>query len=187
MRYIAENEDEYLTVQAPPPDAYLSLLAAGRLSHYFPLSGEVAMGREKDNTIVVADQKVSRHHAVLTPMGNTFVIHDQGSANGTYVNGVQIGQPTRLHDNDKIVLGDATFLFTTHEPDMTFREAAPFVRAGAFSPRLATGVSIENSLIWFAVGCMGLAIVALMLIMALLVGLFLGQGALWGLLTATLL
>jgi len=186
VRYIAENEDEYLTVQAPPPSAYLSLLAEGRISHYFPLRGEVTLGREKDNTIVVADQKVSRHHTLLTPIGDTFIVNDQGSANGTYVNGVQIGQPTRLHNNDKIVLGDATFLFTTQEPDMASRSAPSPARAGSFVQHMASGVSVENSLIWFAVGCMGLAIVVLMLIMALILGMFLGQGALWGLLAAGL-
>jgi len=179
VRYIAENEDESLTVQAPLPTAYLSLLKEGRVSHYFPLRGEVAMGREKDNTIVVADKKVSRHHALLTPISDTFVIHDQGSANGTYVNGVQIGQPTRLHQNDKITLGDSTFLFTTQPPDLGLREGAFSARAGSFLNYVTSDRSMENSLIWFAVGCMGLVIVALMLALALILGMFLGQGALF--------
>ena len=91
VRYIAENEEDYKTLQEPPATAYLVLLVGGRASHAFPLRGELKLGRDKDNAVVVADQKVSRHHATLTPIDNTFIITDQGSANGTYLNGVQIG------------------------------------------------------------------------------------------------
>ncbi|MBI1879259.1 MAG: FHA domain-containing protein, partial [Chloroflexi bacterium] len=112
VRYIAENEEDYQTLQEPPAAAYLVLLVAGRPSHAFPLRGEVQVGRDKNNAIVVADHKVSRHHAILIPIDNTYILTDQGSANGTYLNGVQIAQPTRLKHNDRLTVGDTTFLFT---------------------------------------------------------------------------
>ena len=121
IRYIAESDEESQTIQEPLPMAYLTLIAGGRMSHSFPLRGEVQLGREKGNAIVVADQKVSRHHASLTPIDNTFIISDRGSANGTYVNGVLIAQPTRLKDNDRISVGDTTFLFTTSQPNALFK------------------------------------------------------------------
>ena len=111
VRYIAETEEEFQTIQESPPTAYLTLVVEGRMSHSFPLRGEVQLGREKSNAIVVADQKVSRHHASLIPIDDTFIINDQGSANGTYINGVLIAQPTRLKDEDRISVGDTTFLF----------------------------------------------------------------------------
>jgi predicted component of type VI protein secretion system len=111
VRYIAENEDDALTLRESAPKAYLVLVANGRISHSFPLRGEIQLGRDKSNGVVIADQKVSRHHALLSPLEDTFILNDQGSANGTYLNGVLISQPTRLKDRDKVTLGDTTFIY----------------------------------------------------------------------------
>jgi hypothetical protein len=187
VRYISEDEEDFLTIQEPPPTAHLALLVEGRISHSFPLRGEVKLGREKDNTIVVADQKVSRHHALLNPIDDTYIIHDQGSANGTYVNGVQIGQPTRLHHNDKIGLGDNVFLFTTSRPDPTTIEQSVPVQAVAAPTQSPTSqipiplFSNTNMPVWVVIGCMAAAILALLIILALMFGLFLGRGGQLGL------
>ena len=187
VRYISEDEEDFLTIQEPPPTAHLALLVEGRISHSFPLRGEVKLGREKDNTIVVADQKVSRHHALLTSIDDTYIIHDQGSANGTYVNGVQIGQPTRLHHNDKIGLGDNVFLFTTSRPDPTTIEQsvpAQAIAAPTQSPTSQIPIPLfsnTNMPVWVVIGCMAAAIAALLIILALMFGLFLGRGGQLGL------
>jgi hypothetical protein len=118
VRYIADDsEEEARTLQEPPPTAYLVLLIKGKVSQSFPLREEIQLGRERGNTVVVADQKVSRHHARLTPVDNTFIVTDLGSANGTYVNGVKINQPTRLRNNDRLGIGDTTFIFTASQPE----------------------------------------------------------------------
>ena len=152
------------------------------MSHAFPLRGEVKLGRDKTNGVVAADQKISRHHATLTPIDDTFIIHDQGSANGTYVNGVLIAQPTRLKHNDKISFGDTIFLFTTSEPDSSIVEvASPPARPAASSSRQSTDqftvpfIGDGNLPIWAVVGCMGLIIMGLLLAVALLLGIFLGR------------
>jgi two-component system phosphate regulon sensor histidine kinase PhoR len=46
----------------------------------------VTLGREAGNTVVLPDASVSRRHAQLEPNGNFFLIRDNGSTNGTYVN-----------------------------------------------------------------------------------------------------
>ena len=181
VRYISENDDDFLTIQESTPTAHLSLLVEGRISHSFPLRGEVLLGREKGNTIVVADQKVSRHHATLKPIDDNYVVYDQGSANGTYVNGVQIAQPTRLRHQDKITLGDTTFLFTSSRPDPTTIERSPLAAAtpGVTPPAVAASPSFlsgDNRPVWLVIGCMAVAIIALMIILALMFGLFLGRG-----------
>jgi pSer/pThr/pTyr-binding forkhead associated (FHA) protein len=189
VRYIAESEDEldeFLTIQEPFPTAYLTLIVEGRMSHSFPLRGEVQLGREKGNAIVVADQKVSRRHAILTPIDNSFIIIDQGSANGTYINGVLIAQPTRLKNNDKVSVGDTTFLFTTNppEPDSVDRPLPSFSSpppARPIATRLApTTIVGNNTSIWILVGCMVLIIIALLFIVAVLLGLFIGHNQLVG-------
>jgi len=180
VRYIEENGEEPPTLHEEPPRAYLALLVEGRISHTFPLRGEIALGREKGNAIVVADQKVSRHHARLAPIDDSFILIDQGSANGTYVNGVLIAQPTRLQNNDRIGIGDATFLFTTGQPDSkavsqpsSAATMPPVVRTPA-SGSLPL-ISNNNRSIWMAIGCMALAILALLIILALILGVFVGR------------
>jgi hypothetical protein len=189
VRYISDDPEDFLTIQEQPPVAHLALLVEGRVSHSFPLRGQIQIGREKDNTIVVADQKVSRHHATLEPLDDTYIIHDQGSANGTYVNSVRIGQPTRLHHQDKVRLGDTTFLFTTSRPDsITLNEPLPAGALAAPSPSQPRQSSIpvfssNNTPIWAVIGCMAVAILFLLIVLALMFGWFLGQSGQAGLIT----
>lgn len=185
VRYIDENEDDYPTIREPLPAAYLTLLVEGRFSHAFPLRGEVKIGRDKTNGVVTADQKVSRHHATLSPSDdNTFIISDHGSANGTYINGVLISQPTRLRQNDKIRFGDTTFLFTTSAPPAEVSSPSPSlpqpVKAPAVFPQTDQPSTLfwlsENNIpIWAVIGCMALAIIALLIIVAALLGVFVGR------------
>ena len=159
--------------------AYLALLANGHLSQSFSLRGEVQIGRDKNNSVVVSDQKVSRHHATLTHIDDAYIISDKGSANGTFLNGVLITQPARLKDNDQIIVGDTHFLFTQSEPHP---DAISKVVAASqnISPQasVASPSLFNNNSIWMIVGCLGLAVVGLLIVVALLFGLFLGQGQL---------
>lgn len=179
VRYIAESEEDFKTIQEPPPTAYLVLLVGGRPSHTLPLRGEVQLGRDKDNAVVVADQKVSRRHAVLTPIDDTYIITDQGSANGTYLNGVQIAQPTRLKHNDRLTLGDTTFLFSIGQPDLAALErpvlAAPAPLPQPVAPTPALTLSPNNTSIWMVIGCMALLILALLFALTLLLGVYVGS------------
>ncbi len=191
VRYIAEDEEDFRTWHEAAPAAYLALLVEGRISQAFPLRQEVQLGREKDNAIVVADHKVSRHHARLTPLdNNAFIINDLGSANGTYVNGVLIAQPTRLKDRDRIGLGDTVFLFTTTPPDLHapdpipapqpfFQSQQPVRAASGFGPMtLPDGSTMP---LWVMIGCMALVIVVLLFVLAMLLGVFVGRSQAAGL------
>lgn len=181
VRSIAESDDEVLTLYELPPKAYLVLVINGRVSHSFPLRDEVIdVGRDKDNSVVVADQKVSRQHASLTPIEDTFIIIDRGSANGTYLNGVLISQPVRLKDNDRITIGDTTFLFAVQIPEAeTLDRPAP--ASPVFSPQPVVSnsplqlASLQDKPVWMLVGCLGLIIIGLLLALAILVGLVLGR------------
>lgn len=181
VRYITENEDE--TIHEPSPTAYLILLVDNRGGQTFPLRGEVQLGRDKKNSVVVSDQKVSRFHAILTPMDDTFILSDRGSANGTYLNGVLISQPTRLKPQDRISIGDTFFLFTATLPgnldaiDPALSGAALSQPAQAILPNQVFAKSgISNQPIWVIIGCLGLVIVTLLLVLAILLGLMIGRG-----------
>lgn len=182
VRYIAENEDDALTLREPAPKAYLVLLANERISHSFPLRGEIQLGRDKTNGVVIADQKVSRHHALLSPMEDSFVLSDQGSANGTYLNGVLISQPVRLKDRDRITLGDTIFIFTFHLPDSDMAGQPALISSKLHpqaspqnSPATTAAIILNNKPLWMLIGCLGLVVVGLLLTLAMLIGLFIGS------------
>jgi SARP family transcriptional regulator, regulator of embCAB operon len=71
------------------------------------------IGRSPDNDIVLSDGKVSRHHAVITDDGGTFLITDLGSANGVRVRGRRIDPSTELRDGDRVRIGDQEFTLET--------------------------------------------------------------------------
>jgi|GEM_PF-4635051 len=77
-----------------------------------PLSANLRIGRAPDNNLILDDAQVSRHHAVITLVGNDYVISDLGSANGVLINGVRIQQPTILRAGDLIGIGTQQFRFS---------------------------------------------------------------------------
>ena len=57
-----------------------------RLTEIELTSEVVTIGREAGNTILLPDVSVSRRHAQIEPNGNFFLLRDNGSTNGTFVN-----------------------------------------------------------------------------------------------------
>ncbi|MDX2812433.1 FHA domain-containing protein [Streptomyces sp. NPDC001902] len=53
---------------------------------------EYHVGRDPDGDVVLDDPRVSWHHAVIRPAGDSWMLHDLGSTNGTFVNGRQVRQ-----------------------------------------------------------------------------------------------
>jgi hypothetical protein len=73
----------------------------------FPLYDRTSLGRDLEADIPLNDQRVSRRHLVVQRVGDNYQIIDQGSSNGTLVNGVLISGPTWLRDGDEILVGDS--------------------------------------------------------------------------------
>jgi pSer/pThr/pTyr-binding forkhead associated (FHA) protein len=76
-----------------------------------PAGSEIALGpinsigRNVNNTIYVEDDFVSSSHAMLTFRGRSWFIEDQGSTNGTYVNGHRIERAVALSFGDELTIG----------------------------------------------------------------------------------
>jgi pSer/pThr/pTyr-binding forkhead associated (FHA) protein len=68
-----------------------------------------AIGRDPGCSIVIASPKVSRKHCRLDDQGGALVVTDEGSGNGTYVNGQRIVQPTTLSAGDNLTVGPLGF------------------------------------------------------------------------------
>lgn len=64
-----------------------------------------SLGRNVNNTIYVEDDFASANHAMLTFRGRSWFIEDQGSTNGTYVNGHRIDRPVALSFGDELMIG----------------------------------------------------------------------------------
>lgn len=68
----------------------------------------VTIGRGTDNDVVLADASVSKAHAVLERDGERFVVVDQGSTNGVFVDGERAlgGGPVVIAPGAAIGIGD---------------------------------------------------------------------------------
>jgi pSer/pThr/pTyr-binding forkhead associated (FHA) protein len=87
-----------LTVLESPEDEP----PAGSLIALGPIN---SIGRNVNNTIYVEDDFVSTTHAMLTFRGRSWFVEDQGSTNGTYVNGHRIDRPVALSFGDELTVG----------------------------------------------------------------------------------
>ncbi len=74
---------------------------------------EAAIGRGRECAVVLAaDSGVSRVHCRITRSGKVFLLTDAGSANGTRLNGKDVGKnATELCDGDKIGVGATEIVF----------------------------------------------------------------------------
>jgi steroid delta-isomerase-like uncharacterized protein len=73
----------------------------------FDLNREVlVIGREEQSVdIAIVDPAISRRHARLTRQGNSYIIEDLKSSNGTFVNARRISEPVLLIEGDVVELG----------------------------------------------------------------------------------
>ena len=51
---------------------------------------QFTIGRSKENDIIIDEASVSRHHATIIQTVSGIVISDNGSRNGTFINGIRI-------------------------------------------------------------------------------------------------
>ncbi len=74
----------------------------------------LSIGRSRESDIFLEDLAVSRLHASIINLGNNnYALRDEGSANGTKVNGQPVPkyQPWPLQEGDKIQLGQTVLVF----------------------------------------------------------------------------
>ena len=75
-----------------------------------PVAQGIGVGRGKQAAAVLADSKVSKVHFLVAPEGAEYVLTDQSSRNGTYVNGVKVTNRV-LRDGDIIQVGAQVLVF----------------------------------------------------------------------------
>ena len=101
----------------------------------------VRIGRDPDNDLVLpADlRQVGRRQASVSVQGGRLVIADQGTANGTFVNGRRISEPTPFGANDEIRFGSYVFSLEKLKGHLAAGQQARPPAAG--SPRSSRAVA----------------------------------------------
>ena len=77
----------------------------------YDLDGQIALGRGDRVEIRLEDPFASSRHALIYEQGNTIVLEDLGSTNGTYLNEELLETARPLHPGDRVRIGDSEFVF----------------------------------------------------------------------------
>ena len=125
----------------------------GRRGLPVTLTGDkFSVGRLDDNDLVLDDETVSKHHAVLERYQHRWMVRDLKSRNGITIEGVRILDEAMLQHDDELVLGKTRLVYlnpsekrgkTTEpikaKPDLTPRQqqvleelCRPLVKGGRF-------------------------------------------------------
>lgn len=97
--------------KAPPPVEFEELMVATLPPPAPDGTMELVIGRSPDSDLVVEDPSVSSRHAAIRWDGETAVIVDLGSVNGTYLNGKKLESYAPLTNGDQLGFGRAHFIF----------------------------------------------------------------------------
>jgi pSer/pThr/pTyr-binding forkhead associated (FHA) protein len=124
-----EVEIDPTVVYVPLTDRYGHPLSAEEASHVEGLSGyaivvergprsgmsfllregNTTVGRHPESDIFLNDVTVSRHHCRFVVKGDSLVIEDSGSTNGTYLNDERVDS-AKLNAGDEVMVGRFHFV-----------------------------------------------------------------------------
>jgi hypothetical protein len=129
---VSAPQRESFAADAPPPDAtgMYSASALGTVDYagraprlvverapghesgmIYDLDGDLVLGRGDHAEIRLEDPFASARHARIYEQGNSVIVEDLGSTNGTYLNEELLQTPRPLHPGDRVRIGDSEFAF----------------------------------------------------------------------------
>jgi hypothetical protein len=133
----------------------------------------VSVGRSSESDIVLNDGRASRHHADIRWDGRHWAVVDNGSTNGTYVNGLRVHGPYDLRVGDRITIGETTMVLREQVAQPP-QGRAPVAAGGersrkAKAPPVPADGDVSRSgahtaasvLFWLAQGLIAVAVVCL--------------------------
>ena len=74
-------------------------------------NNKISMGRSADNDIPILDPFCSGHHAFIYPKEDGYVVRDNGSKNGTFLNGKKLVAETELKKSDEVLIGSTRIIY----------------------------------------------------------------------------
>ncbi len=93
----------------------LFVLGGKNVGISYEVTDGMVLGRHPDCTVQIVDRSVSRQHARLEAVGDSWVVVDLGSRNGVRVRGERV-ERAELHDRDEILLGELPLRFRHEQP-----------------------------------------------------------------------
>lgn len=88
----------------------LQVISATRQGIEIPIKGpEFLIGRDPKCHLRPNSELVSKVHCIFAVIGHMVTLTDQGSTNGTFVNGKKISEPVTLQNGDEIQVGGLVF------------------------------------------------------------------------------
>src|SRR5687767_1159914 len=79
---------------------------------------KLTIGRSSRNDICISDPFASRLHAEIRRENDQVLLVDNGSANGTFVNGQRVNATLRLQPGDVVRIGETEIEYSSGEQDM---------------------------------------------------------------------
>ncbi len=101
------------------------------------------IGRMDSVDFQIDSSRVSREHASIDVRDGLYVIRDNGSTNGTFVNGERIEAEVRLNDGDVVLIADTELSFCTGRADTSTQPCATQVMSS--EPTATEDVRISSS------------------------------------------
>ncbi len=142
------------------------------LGRSYTMSGDsLTIGRSQDSDLVLDDPQVSRNHARLTRKGNTLLVEDLGSTNGTLVNGRRITGPHSLQPTETIAIGSTVFSVEGFSAPNTLGIRP--VRPASADTRVGQIIEPESATPWLVIG--GIAGLFVVVLLVIGIGWFLSQ------------
>lgn len=113
------SEDEKNAVRALPSGSALLIAHSGpnKGARFLLDTDESIAGRHPNADIFLDDVTVSRRHAKFTRNGESFLLSDVGSLNGTYINGDRIDE-IQLNSGVQVQIGKFRLNFYQSVPNL---------------------------------------------------------------------
>lgn len=109
---VPSDSDTVIVKVQPSASPWLEVQEGPEAGRKFPLRSErTLIGRRSDCDIVLTDPTVSGQHAHVVREGDTFLIEDLRSTNGTFVQGERITERRALCEGDEIRVGNSILVF----------------------------------------------------------------------------
>ena len=99
-------------IQSSKGEKAMILIARGanKGSRFLITAEGATIGRSASSSIFLDDVTVSRTHATISKQGNSFLLKDEGSLNGTYINNISVTEHA-LVSGDEFQIGKFHLLF----------------------------------------------------------------------------
>lgn len=116
-----EVETSATRLRLAPPKVVLRGVSGSYFGKIIPVRGRLVIGRGSECDLILDEAEMSRRHAVIENSGDGIFLRDLGSANGTFVNGVQVRDAV-LYPDDQIAFDRNRFLLEA--PGLPTRETS---------------------------------------------------------------